>query len=132
MHPAPILFKYEVSYDADGDTTLYIIQSWNLRDSLTLPKTTYYYSDYSITNIPKTPETQLSVYPNPTREFIVFDLTTSREPATIIIYDIQGKKVIEQRLNESHQVGVQNLPKGLYLYRLDDGMNIYTGKIIKE
>jgi len=74
---------------------------------------------------------RINIYPNPANDFIVFDLTTSREWTTITIYDIQGKKVIEQRVNDG-QVSVQNLPKGLYLYRIDDGKTIYTGKVIKE
>jgi hypothetical protein len=95
-------------------------------------KATYYYSEHNITFIHTIPEKHLSVYPNPAKEFIVYDLTNISSSATVEMFDIQGKKVLDQKLPENKQIPVNTLNKGLYLYRLVDGGNIYVGKITVE
>lgn len=74
----------------------------------------------------------LSVYPNPAKDFIVFDITKNMESSIVEIYDIQGKRVIQQRLTENKQIAISNLAQGLYLVRLIDSGTIYTGKFIVE
>ena len=92
-------------------------------------KGTFYYSEHYITFIPETPDKQISVYPNPAKEFIAFDLTNISGTAIIEIYDIQGNKVIEQKLSENKQITVSSLPKGMYMYKINNGGKLFTGKL---
>jgi len=77
-------------------------------------------------------EEVIFIYPNPSKEFIVFDLTNISESSIVELFDIQGKKVLEQMLSENKQISVSSLPKGLYLYKLYNRDIIYIGKLIIE
>jgi len=128
--------KYEYAYDASGNKTLSICSSWVDSTNQWIVnwkyKKTYFYSDKSTSSIPNTPTPHLTVYPNPVKDFVVFDLPNNSEIATVELYDIQGKKVMQQKLTETKQIAVGHLPKGLYLYRLTDGEKFYTGKLVVE
>lgn len=127
-------WKYELTYDANGKQTVYIQYSWDSTTSqwVASSKATYYYSEHNITFIPEIPKKHIIVYPNPAKDFIVFDLTNSKESAIVEIFDIQGKKVLEQKLSENKQIFVSNLPKGQYMYKLNDDGIIYKGKLLIE
>jgi hypothetical protein len=70
--------------------------------------------------------------PNPAKEFIIFDLENISSSAKVELFDLQGKKVMEQKLSEIKEMSVSNLHRGLYLYRLCEGKNMYIGKITIE
>jgi Leucine-rich repeat (LRR) protein len=74
----------------------------------------------------------ISVYPNPATAFFTFDLKNISESAMVELFDLQGKKVLEQKLSENKQISVSNLPKGLYMYKINNGGKLYTGKIAVE
>lgn len=129
-----IAVKYEYVYDANENMALQIVYYWDSNTSqwVASNKKTYYYSEHNITHINNIPEKHISVYPNPAIEYILFDLANSSSSATVELYDLQGKKVLEQKLTENRQVAVSNLPKGLYMYKLNNRGTIYTGKLIIE
>jgi hypothetical protein len=95
-------------------------------------KESYFYSEHNVTFIPKTKEKEINVYPNPAKEFFVFDIPNIPEPALTEIFDNQGSKVIEQDVSENRQINVSQLVKGLYLFRLNYNGKILTGKIVVE
>jgi hypothetical protein len=107
------------SWDAVGSQWV----AWN--------KTFDYYTDKP-TIINKISEKNLRVYPNPAREFIVFDNLKISESATITVFDIQGRKVMQKQLSGNNQISVSNLPKGLYLYKLNNGGTAYSGRLVKR
>lgn len=128
------LLKQEYAYNVNGNMTLNITCNWDETAHLFVynTRTTSYYSDKSTNSIPDTPTPHLTVYPNPAKDFVVFDLPNSSESASVELFDIQGKKVVQQKLTETKQIAVGHLPKGLYLYRLTDMETVYTGKLVVE
>jgi hypothetical protein len=92
----------------------------------------YYYLDLNPTLVTGLSESKISVYPNPASDYVVFDLPNISESATIELFDIQGKKVLELKLSENKQVSLSNLSKGLYMYKLSNVGIIYKGKLIIE
>jgi len=153
--------KMEYTY-ADGKMTLYTISSWTGGQWVTLLKSEFTYGvrgglNYTITTaymwvvdqwvgnsrstswysaqtsgINEFPERSIWVYPNPAKEYIVFDLSDISGSPVVEIFDIQGKKVLEQRLSGSMQISVSKLSEGLYTYRLVNNGIIRTGKLIIE
>jgi flagellar hook protein FlgE len=152
--------KEEYTYDSNGNNTLYIVYIWNDTNSQWIAKhnekstydvygnrtsniwqvwleflsewsiyrRTYYYPEQN----PDIPKNNISVYPNPASEYIVFDITNISESTTVELFDNQGKKVLEQKLFVTGQISISNLAKGLYLYMINNSGNIYKGKIIVE
>ena len=123
----------EYTYDFDGNKTLWIEYEWDKLTSLWVLKykVTYYYSRI-ITSVPNIFENQIYVYPNPAKDYIIFDLSNISSSAIIEFFDMQGKKVLQQKLYDNKQITISGLPKGLYMYKLNNGGNIYTGKLIIE
>jgi hypothetical protein len=126
--------KTESSYGVLGvkSYTTTIGYSWDFIGSqwVNQSRTTYWYSDLA-TRIDKISEKVLNVYPNPVKEFIVFDLPEISESATVIIFDMQGKKVLEQQLSGNKQIVVNNLRKGIYGYKIISNGVTYSGKLLK-
>lgn len=73
---------------------------------------------------------QISVYPNPTTDFI----TVNVENATMAeIFDLNGKKVASQSIGNNATISMLNFANGAYILRiLNDGEVIGSTKIIKR
>ncbi|HKC67909.1 MAG TPA: T9SS type A sorting domain-containing protein, partial [Bacteroidia bacterium] len=73
------------------------------------------------------------VYPNPTNNIINLQIN-NYESTHIEIYDIMGKKVLHQTLqNNLQQIDMTGLADGIYqLSILKNNIHIYQGKIIKQ
>ena len=112
--------KQETTYDWDE-----IGSKWD-----PLFRMTNYYSDPGVTGINNIGFAEVRVYPNPATEFIVFGGMESPGAACIELFNIQGKIVLSQEINNSQKVSVQHLPQGLYLYKYSGDSKIYTGKLI--
>jgi len=78
-------------------------------------------------------ESLTSVYPNPVRDQLVFELN---EPVDLIqVTSLSGKVVIQQEVLSGESmvnVDVSSLTSGMYMYRVIEGKQVQTGKIIKE
>ena len=73
------------------------------------------------------PQQQLHVYPNPTADHVRFTLD-----GHVQIFDVLGRKVLDEQVNSQRQMAVDHLPDGLYLYRLITHTESYSGKLIKQ
>jgi len=75
----------------------------------------------------------VTVYPNPASDFIQVKLPVSIT-ATAYVYDINGRQVASQSVENSDHVkfGINNLSKGYYFVKLQNGKTNYTGKFIKK
>jgi hypothetical protein len=92
---------------------------------------TAYYSDFggstSTEDMHKTP---ISVFPNPASETIRFDWGERYARLNLELYDLTGKSVINRILEKDEILFVDQLSRGIYLYKLTDNNNvIQTGKI---
>lgn len=128
------LYKINNNYDVNRNLISSIDYYWNETTSQwdEFSKETYYYPDLNPTLIPGVSARPIHVYPNPAREYIVFDLTDISSYAMVELLDLHGKKVMEQKLNGDKKVTISNMPKGMYFYRLYDKGNVYKGKITVE
>jgi hypothetical protein len=109
-------------------------------------------STYSLTNIrflnftnlfsgisdPKQTESStFSVFPNPVKEFLNIRCKSAiNRKVQITISDIQGKTVyntfiLPQEIS-NNSIDVSHLPKGIYLCRLYNGINVSVIKFIKS
>ena len=73
----------------------------------------------------------ITLFPNPTTDFLTIQNSSNTEIDKIIVSDISGKTVLQQNQNAS-QVNVQNLSKGMYLLQVFSGDNKWQSKFVKE
>jgi len=73
------------------------------------------------------------IYPNPTTDDI-FIKGSLDVPALLELYDITGRKVLEQTLaGINSRVNISHLSKGFYIYKIRaDQSGDFTGKVIKH
>jgi hypothetical protein len=128
----------ETSYGIQGalNYSVTIYSAWdfiNSQWSTPYLKSTKWYSDV-VTGIDlnKTTGTKISVYPNPVKEYVVFNNVNISESATVAIFDIRGRKVMEKQLSGNNQLVINNLRKGLYIYKLSNNGLTYSGKLLKD
>lgn len=94
-----------------------------------------YISDLYYTNQPYSVE-ELSrgavrIYPNPASSHINFELSDILTSVTLELFDIQGRRVLQDRVSDGAAVDVSNIGKGVYLYRLTSEQKfMQNGKII--
>ncbi len=73
---------------------------------------------------------KIAVYPNPTANFVTVD---DVEATDVEIYDINGKKVATQSMQNTKMVSLQSMSAGSYFLRLlKDGQTVGTAKVIKK
>jgi len=76
----------------------------------------------------------VNVYPNPGSSYFNVPLGTNRSDLTLQLFDAQGRRLQDTRLNSN--VTTKNTgqyPGGLYFYQiLSEGNVVYNGKWVKE
>ena len=121
------VFNTAVTYD-ETNGFVWDVPSLSWKTS---SRTDDYYSNLA-TLVNKTSEGNLRVYPNPAKEFVVFDNFNISESATIELFDIQGRKIMDKQLYGNDQISVKDLAKGMYVYKLHNSGITYTGKLLKK
>jgi hypothetical protein len=88
------------------------------------------YDPFLDTYIKENFDSKLLLYPNPTSSQLVIRI---KEPSfyKVNIINIEGKQVVEQQLNSTHNVvNVNHLPNGIYHYKIiAPNKELLTGKI---
>ena len=79
---------------------------------------------------------QVSLYPNPTKDYINIDCTLpigSNQGIHISIYDVIGKIVREERtMSFPYQMNIQNLNAGVHFLQIDNGTEKVVRKVVKR
>jgi hypothetical protein len=127
------ILKNEFTYGVSNglNYTVTIGSGWEVNQWVKKSRSTSWYSAQT-SSINDFSEKTICVYPNPAKNFIVFDLADNSGSATAEIFDIQGKMVLKQRLSGNRKMSVSNLSKGLYMFKVLNAGNYYTGKLIIE
>lgn len=79
------------------------------------------------------PLNSFSVFPNPANNKLTIKLNTNySKETTIVLYAINGKKVLEQNINgEEINLDISKLDKGIYILMLQGSSGVITEKIVK-
>ena len=106
--------------------------SWESNQWSITKRDTYYYSGQT-TSVNDDPwQNKVIVYPNPAKDFIVFNLEDVTGSASVEIYDIRGRKISKDKLLNNNQISISQLSKGLYIYRIYNNGLIYKGKFLVD
>ncbi len=76
--------------------------------------------------------TDIKVYPNPTNNYINIE-TLDLSLSIVELYDLNGRKVLSQEIDNSNKIDLTSLNSGIYfMHILDENRVISIHKIIKE
>jgi len=74
---------------------------------------------------------KLKIYPNPTSDFIFYELEKDIEK--VEIYDFAGRRLTTfSKVNKAGKIDFSNYPKGTYIIRFYAGKSFCTTKIVKS
>ena len=91
----------------------------------------YHYSDLTV-NIADLSGGELSIYPNPATDYIQVVGGELNGGARIIMYNVSGRMVMNQVLDNGGRIPVSHLSRGIYIIRLVQGSKVKTGKVLIE
>ncbi len=77
-------------------------------------------------------ENSIVVYPNPAQEFFRIESKNETVIDTILITDLNGRKILENNNVSNNQIDIRNLTKGIYLIKLSTNFGTMTRKLINE
>lgn len=93
---------------------------------------TAYYSDFDggSSSVEDVHEIPVSVFPVPASDVVTFNWDEKYTRLNLELYDLTGKRVISRSIDNNETIGVDQLSRGIYLYKLTDNNDIIdTGKI---
>ncbi len=74
---------------------------------------------------------RLKVYPNPAREFVVFELNKASRTGTIVIYNSTGTETARLQTTGNRTTWhTGNIKPGLFFYRVETEEKVLSGKIV--
>jgi len=71
----------------------------------------------------------LNLYPNPVSNGKVYISSKNDSDKEIIIFDVLGKKVLQQMIS-SKELNISNLSPGVYIIKINEGVATATRKLI--
>lgn len=90
------------------------------------------YQDKSVLSTIDYSKNDVSVYPNPAKDFVNIKLPKTQN-SIVRLFDMTGKLVKEFKADSDNiQLSVSSLPKGVYLLKLEGDNRVIVKKIIKE
>ena len=75
----------------------------------------------------QTSGSSLSIYPNPVKDELRFDLTAAENRTNVAIYDLTGRQMRSEKVND-HALNVATLPAGIYIFKAGN----QWAKFVKE
>lgn len=84
----------------------------------------------SIIQVPTQMDMEIRVYPNPAHSIVHFDSPLTGTWDRIELFDFSGRKVKEEK--NANQIGIHDLPAGVYYVRLWRPGGFATKKIVKK
>lgn len=75
----------------------------------------------------------IDVHISPTKETITITFVSNIEKCNFQLFDLQGKVMVNEEINETnHMIHLNQLPRGIYLYKITtEGKSLQTGKLSK-
>lgn len=91
-------------------------------------------ANFENSNIKLSSNESIQIYPNPATTLLSITIIKNLIDTKVEIIDLNGKILIQHKLiNETTELNIENLPKGLYLVKIINNLEeVYSRKIIKK
>jgi PKD repeat protein/glucose/arabinose dehydrogenase len=79
----------------------------------------------------------ITLFPNPVSEWLSLEVEAAEQAVSLQVYDLMGQLVMDRTWpgsgeNLNWQISMQGIAPGTYLYQVNDGRHILTGKLVKD
>lgn len=129
-------YYYNYEFDENNNMLSYLsykrdfnVGEWFLRRRLH-----YYYEDYEngLVSIQNLDKVDIKIFPNPTSDYVKFDLKDYQQTFEVTFYSAEGKLLLSQKTTHNQSVSVKQLSPGMYYYIIKgDGVGA-SGRFVKE
>lgn len=93
--------------------------------------TRFSFTETTLSTKPVLPNNAISIYPNPTTEFI--NLKTGHATLSeVSVYNLLGKQIINEQFYNHTKINLSEFHSGIYVVKLKSGNNEFVQKIIKQ
>jgi len=75
-------------------------------------------------------KTEISIFPNPTSQFINIYLNEGIKGETLSIFNMNGKQIFQSTFKES--IDVSGFPKGMYFVKIKSGSKYYNSRFLRN
>jgi hypothetical protein len=136
-------FSFAIVWTRDNNPTYNIVSLYN-RNLADIRKIKQWYandnfpscdlaSPNGVTN--QTPlESELKLYPNPASSLLYIDYVSDSKSVTIEIYDVRGQLLKQMKMNSmpKQSINIDDLSRGLYLLKVNDGKSVKAQRFVKQ
>ena len=78
-------------------------------------------------------DNDISIYPNPTKDYIFVKMPSNESKLTITLFDVLGKQVLQHSMNRNNmQIDISSLSKGIYIINAKFKNKSKSFKLIKN
>ena len=118
----------------NGNITEVLHQSWNdfAEEWTDSGRYDYFYSEFEFNSVTEINSNLIFVYPNPATEKIKVSGNLLLKDANITIYSISGKLMKTTKLTNQYEIGIKDLPEGIYFVEIQTKTGNITKRIIKK
>jgi len=93
----------------------------------------YYYNPAGFPlGVPSQSKANVRLFPNPVRETLSINFDVKFPYAKFELFDLSGRSVLQRQVENGTVLNLEELNKGVYLYRISTGENFQSGKLVKE
>jgi hypothetical protein len=136
--PKAIILKSGFKFDASSNNTLLVETKINNIKSISVKSSSLLEEQLTSTINSKTETSKeflkqdtfekIVIYPNPTNGII--NISNLKQLSIIRIFNMIGNTIYENRTNQtSIQLNLKNIPKGIYLIHISNGLSTYKQKV---
>jgi hypothetical protein len=115
-----------VLYKSQLESGEYQVEVTNPRECTSLSE------PYIVSSVPEDQTVRVEVYPNPAIERLNILIDQAIPGTRFELFDMQGKKVFESRLDQSFTLDVTVLQNGLYFYQVTSTQQVSKGSVVIE
>ena len=98
-----------------------------------IPNTKLFVENENIDEVIVEEDFEISIYPNPTTDFINVSVPVSDKAVYVFLYDLNGRLLLSAEKNSNNfRVSLENLKTGMYFVKIETNNTIKDYKIIKK
>jgi hypothetical protein len=119
----PTSYHYKPVYEVES---IFEFNEWSVVDTTVL-----FYNDIQTVTIPLS-KSAISVFPNPATNQLYIQMDNLDPAASITFFDQQGRLITSRPVQASRPVNISGLLPGAYVFQIRNGVDYYSGKLLKE